>query len=403
MNHVAARRLLALLRGEDFDPPADEDGWRALVRLADRCGVIGSVAHGLPAAAGAPARVRDLLAEHARREGLHHGWHLLEAERLVAALAGEGIPVVLLKGLGLARNWWPHPLARGFRDLDLLVRPEDVDRSLSLLAGLGYRPEAGGSLLDVYRTHHFHLVLRGDGRPRVELHWALARPGDPYRLEAAAMLADPRPLAGREAIPVPGPAAQLLHAAVSEFRCGFTELRRLLDARYLLAAVSPEELSSLAARARERGLGPALGLLLLLSHRLLGSPPAPAEVLALLPRRTLAALEAIGIPGFPLHLGRADRQVVRHLVRWHLSAHPGATAMDYLFHPRFEREKARALRIPAGRRVRAFLLRATILAGTVAWQAWRSVRGPDRHLTSLASPSSGPRGAGTAGTPAPAP
>jgi len=403
VNHAAARRLLALLRAETFDPPADESGWRALVRLADRCGVTGIVAHGLPVAAGAPVRVRNLLAEHARREGLHHGWHLLEAERLVTALAREGIPVALLKGLGLARNWWPNPLARGFRDLDLLVPPGDVDRALGILAGLGYHPEAAGPLREVYRAHHFHLVLRGDDRPRVELHWALARPADPYRLDAATMLADLRPLAGRETIPVPGPRAQLLHAAVSEFRCGFTELRRLLDARYLLANLEPRDLRDLAERARDLGLGPALGLLLLLAHRLLGAPAPPPDLPGTLPPGTRRALEAIGIDGFPLHLGRADRQAVRHLVRWHLSVDRRRTALDYLFHPPFEREKARALRIPAWQRAYALLLRAAILVGTAAWQAWRSAMGPDRHLTCLASPSSGPRGAGTAGTPARAP
>ena len=403
MNHDAARRLLALLRGEAFAPPADESGWRALLRLADRCGVTGVVAHGLPAEAGAPVRVRDLLAEHARREGLHHGWHLLEAERLVTALAGEGIPVALLKGLGLARNWWPNPLARGFRDIDLLVPPGDVERALGILAGLGYRPEAEGPLREVYRAHHFHLVLRGDDRPKVELHWALARPADPYRLDAATMLADLRPLAGREVIPVPGPRAQLLHATVSELRCGFTELRRLLDARHLLAGLAPGEIRDLAGLARELGLGPALGLLMLLAHRLLGAPEPPPDVDAALPAGTRKALEAIGIDGFPLHLGRSDRQSVRHLVRWHLSIDRRRTTLDYLFHPPFEREKARALGIPAWQRAYALVLRAAILAGTTAWQAWRSAVGPDRHLTSLASPSSGPRGAGRAGTPARAP
>ncbi len=403
MSHDAARRLLALLRGKAFEPPADESGWRALLRLADRCGVTSAVAHGLPAGAEVPARVRDLLAEHARREGLHHGWHLLEAERLVTALAREGIPVALLKGLGLARNWWPNPLARGFRDLDLLVPPGDVDRALGILAGLGYRPEAAGPLRDVYRVHHFHLVLRGDGQPKVELHWALARPADPYRLDAATMLADLRPLAGRDAIPVPGPRAQLLHAAVSELRCGFTELRRLLDARYLLVELEPDDLRDLAEEARDLGLGPALGLLADLAHRLLGAPEPPPELATLLSRGTRKALEAIGVAGFPLHLGRSGRPSVRHLVRWHLSVDRARTVRAYLFRPPFEREKARALRIPAWQRAYALVLRAAILAGTAAWQAWRSAVGPERHLTFLASPSSGPRGAGTAGTPAPAP
>ena len=401
MRHDTARRLLAILRGEVDSLPAGEDRWRALVRLADRCGVLEAVAWRLAHLAETPTPVRDLLAEHVRREGLHHGWHLLEAERLAGALAGEGIPVVLLKGLGLARNWWPNPLARGFRDLDLLVPPAEVDRSLAVLAELGYHPTATGDLAAVYRRHHFHLVLEGEGRPRVELHWALARPGDPYRLDAATMLADPQPLAGREAIAVPGAPAQLLHAAVSEFRCGFTELRRLLDARYLLDGLPAAEVAAVADRARRLGLGPALALLLELAHRLVGAPEPPPAALEGLGARDREALAAIGIDGFPLHLGAADRQAARHLVRWRLAEQRATVARDYLLQPPFERARARVLGVSAVRRAWTLGLRAVILAGTAVWQAWRRMVGPHRHLTSLASPSSAPRGAGRAGTPEP--
>lgn len=65
----------------------------------------------------------------------------LEADlaEVVAALRGERVEVIVLKGGALARTVYPHPALRTMADLDLLVRMEDADRAGAVLASLGFR------------------------------------------------------------------------------------------------------------------------------------------------------------------------------------------------------------------------------------------------------------------------
>ncbi len=49
------------------------------------------------------------------------------------------VPVMLLKGAALNLTVYPRPDLRPMSDLDLLVRPGDAERALSLLKGHGCR------------------------------------------------------------------------------------------------------------------------------------------------------------------------------------------------------------------------------------------------------------------------
>jgi putative nucleotidyltransferase-like protein len=57
---------------------------------------------------------------------------------VAAAFDGEGIEAVVLKGSAVARTCYPDPSWRPFKDLDLLVRTRDWERSCRLVAALGY-------------------------------------------------------------------------------------------------------------------------------------------------------------------------------------------------------------------------------------------------------------------------
>ncbi len=88
---------------------------------------------------------------------------------ITCALNALGVQPVLLKGAALLLSGvYADPAERVIRDLDILVRPEDLAASVRGLAELGYTP------LDVSRDyrHHHHLAPLGkaDRLLTVELH-----------------------------------------------------------------------------------------------------------------------------------------------------------------------------------------------------------------------------------------
>jgi hypothetical protein len=134
---------------------------------------------GCGALVAAEALQQTRLAYHAnalRNEGL---------QRFVAetgtALAGEGIPVLLLKGTSLLRTLYGDIGLRHLGDVDLLVDEHDVARAESLLARRGFR-SSGPPPKVHWPTCDFHLVYRcaGVASIPVELHWRLFEDFLPY-------------------------------------------------------------------------------------------------------------------------------------------------------------------------------------------------------------------------------
>jgi len=64
---------------------------------------------------------------------------LAQQRRWVGAIAAAGIETVCLKGFANAHTHYPDPAVRIIGDLDLLVRAADLDRTIRLLAGHGFR------------------------------------------------------------------------------------------------------------------------------------------------------------------------------------------------------------------------------------------------------------------------
>jgi hypothetical protein len=61
-----------------------------------------------------------------------------ELERIARVASARGIDLMPLKGARLAPHFYPTPALRPLSDLDLLVRPADVDRFGSVLRSMGY-------------------------------------------------------------------------------------------------------------------------------------------------------------------------------------------------------------------------------------------------------------------------
>ena len=85
------------------------------------------------------AAVLDLHLQHnSRRMTRMAEW----ARAVVAALAGHGVAVLVLKGMQTAFVHFPTPGTRPMSDIDLAIRPGDRARAAEMLGGMGFVPGA---------------------------------------------------------------------------------------------------------------------------------------------------------------------------------------------------------------------------------------------------------------------
>jgi Uncharacterised nucleotidyltransferase len=162
--------------------------WDAFTTLVDRHQVA-ALAYAAPclhAPDRLPAAVMDYLKQRAVRVRARALCHMAELLRLNAAFAEEKLSVISLKGAILSRRLYGDPAMRDVQDIDLLVRPQDLDRADELLKGNGYRrlfldfpltrKMKERLLLQEHHLTYCHERLQAV----VELHWGfdLWTPGD---------------------------------------------------------------------------------------------------------------------------------------------------------------------------------------------------------------------------------
>lgn len=223
----------------------------------------------------------------------HYAWarnqvRLRTLMPLVRRLHAEGIETLLLKGAALLAACLPDFSLRPMDDIDLLVRPGDVARTLPLLAASGYQPvnvkpwsivplamqdgpgypfiNANGDELDL----HWH-ALHDDRRPSADVGlWAAARPA---RLFGTPTL-------------VPCPADLLLQ--ICAHAAGWSQthgLRWVADLLVILRSAGPAfDWARLESEAITHRVAPALHAALTILRRDLDQP-VPEQVLAGLRRR----------------------------------------------------------------------------------------------------------------------
>jgi hypothetical protein len=118
-------------------------------------------------------------ADAARIKGLHrYHWTRNQIawrgkDSVLRALAGKGIPTVLLKGAALSRTVYPEPATRGMHDLDILVPVACAAEAMALLAQLGWVAQH----FDAVRTiEHFHACsFLHPEFGELDLHWHVLR------------------------------------------------------------------------------------------------------------------------------------------------------------------------------------------------------------------------------------
>ncbi|MFW6041801.1 MAG: nucleotidyltransferase family protein, partial [Guyparkeria sp.] len=140
----------------------------------------------------------------------------LEATLLrVADLLDEaGVPFRVLKGLAVVHLDYPDPALREFGDLDLLIRPADLDRTIALLAQHGYARRFPEPRPGFDRRFTKSVSVIGPGGLELDLHRTFAPGGSGLRVQLDGLWDAPVTwftVAGR-ALPALGPEERLIHA-----------------------------------------------------------------------------------------------------------------------------------------------------------------------------------------------
>ena len=218
-------------------------------------------------------------------------YYQTELGRIVAALADDEIPVIVLKGAALIQDVYRGPGLRPMADLDLLVPNELVHRAQALVSGLGYRP--GGSPADHEDTeaNHRHLpVLIGVSKPVVvEIHRHIVRLDSPLHFDISGFWSRAEEVT-IEGCPVKVLSTQdlLLHLCVNFFLdrrfSSFRALAQLCDvaevARYYHDVITWPDL---VTAGRAYGLGGPAACVLFLARNLLDAPVPVGTIDALWP------------------------------------------------------------------------------------------------------------------------
>ena len=98
--------------------------------------------------------------------------------RALRALSDAGAPVIVLKGAALASTVYPSIAHRPMGDVDLLVRPQDLERARRTLEAAGYRfvpePEERFKPFDTQFTGEMAFRQEmGQMSVPIDLHWEI--------------------------------------------------------------------------------------------------------------------------------------------------------------------------------------------------------------------------------------
>ena len=345
---LLSRALVAIARGE---PPVIRPALRAAPTVfadAVRYHRLAPLAHAL-LRTDEPELVGPLQPDRDRAKALH-----LHATTLLGHLSEllDGVAWVVFKGPVLSEV--AHPVAglRSYKDLDLLVRPEDLrEVSVRLL-------EAGWTIAD------FEDMLRNPALPGemhwrspsgmlMDLHWSMINMADRRRrltVPTAELLDRRQPVSlGFASADTLDPVDGLLHVCLHAALTGANKLLYLVDAQRMAARVT--DFSAVADRAAAWRAGPHVALVLYRAHRCLGAelPPGLDRVLGSTSafRALTAAVDLVA----PVQHARTEPGVARLVAR---AVQPGALRTSIASTRsvvRYLRERpgpARLGRVPAG-------------------------------------------------------
>ena len=255
--------------------------WPRFLKLVRRHRVQGFAYRGLLASGVAvPAQPAAHLARLAQDQARASLACAADTVRFATMLDRAGVAPVFFKGATLAARAYDDLSIKQSADIDVLVPPEAVSRTLAAFAEAGYeRILPPGPLSDrqfdtMVRIHKSVTLLNRTQRKLIDVHWRLST--NPTLLPR---LAPPeRVVLGETAVATLAFDDLALYLAVHGAGHGWARLKWLADFNALLAALTADALARLRARARQEGLDPSFESAIALCRELLGGlggAPAP--------------------------------------------------------------------------------------------------------------------------------
>ncbi|MBF0225243.1 MAG: nucleotidyltransferase family protein [Desulfobacterales bacterium] len=104
-----------------------------------------------------------------------------ELKNLLSILNSEGRPLILLKGIFLANSVYENLGLREMNDIDVLARPEDVERIVDILKSMGYSSSEFIFSEAMFRTlRHVPRMIKSEQGVGFEIHWTLTKPDETF-------------------------------------------------------------------------------------------------------------------------------------------------------------------------------------------------------------------------------
>jgi hypothetical protein len=237
-----------------------------------------------PLAPQIPPAVRDRLRASYVDTAVRNAVLFRQTSEIAAALAASGIPVMLLKGLHLARFVYPEPALRNMADVDLMVPRDRLAEAERVMIERGYGPLPRPDL-EEFCTWSNHLAkLTKEGAPVLELHWGIERPTCPFRIDLDGLWARSREaMLEGTAVRLLSPEDLLLHLALHgsyHHRFDRSALKGLADIDAVVAKHGAElDWAALVDRANHWGASGFGYTIFRLAGEILGTP-FPATALA---------------------------------------------------------------------------------------------------------------------------
>jgi hypothetical protein len=273
--------------------------WPAFLDYAASHGVLAILAPAL-VQCEPPSPIRD---DVERRLAIQSIWSQHVTDALIVLLdlfAREGIPVCALKGPVFAKRFYDHPSDRPSIDIDLLVRPGQLESARAALVRAGYLgdSELSAAYL-IEHAHHLHFMR--ESAPELELHFQ-AYHGLGTVIPAAALMdgAEEIDIAGRRTL-VARPEDELIYLAVHAAGHSFIRLLWLFDLKLLIRKRTPDW-RVVMSRGSDLEVASAVTYALGLLDRWLGVRNIPAEARTRYSKRSRVAdrlLDLVAAPSTP--------------------------------------------------------------------------------------------------------
>lgn len=275
------KRLAGCLSGSGAPCPDDAADAERLVALAEKLQLTPLLYRRLrDAHQPLPPEAEARLVRAYWTTRLHNEARAAAVAAIGRAFADQGVSAILLKGLALVGLAYPDVGIRVMGDIDLLVRPADVDRASMLLEQLGYAPVAAQQAdrpADFMMRYDGEQAFNGAGGA-VELHWCLVnydwfRDASAISLDALWQRAVPLDESGVLRL---SPEDTLLHLCLHlGIHHAYGVARMLVDVDQLVRCQQGLDWEALLERARAFRLQSALYFGLDIARRLLGTPIPP--------------------------------------------------------------------------------------------------------------------------------